>query len=63
VEISTEKTEIMAFQGIYPIYSKVILYNKIIEQVSCLKFLGYYVTYENEKDIAEKITNLTEHWE
>jgi hypothetical protein len=33
------------------------LYYKIIEEVSCFKYLGCCVTYGNEKDIAEKITS------
>jgi hypothetical protein len=32
MEISTEKTKIMAFQGKYPIHSKINMCNKIIEQ-------------------------------
>jgi hypothetical protein len=40
-DISTTKTKVMAYQGKYPIRSKIILNNKsIIEQVSNFNYLG-----------------------
>jgi hypothetical protein len=47
----------MYFPGKYPVRSKICIYDKIIEQVICFKYLEYYVTYKNEKDIAAKSTN------
>jgi len=43
MEISTVKTEIMAFHGKDPIHSEICIYNKVTEQVNCFKFLGYYI--------------------
>jgi hypothetical protein len=43
MEISSEKTKLMAFQEKYLNHSKIYIYNKITEQVSCFKYLGYYV--------------------
>jgi hypothetical protein len=63
MEITTEKTKIMADEVKYPIHSKIFIYNKITELVNCFKYRGYYVTYENEKDIAEKLQTSTQQWE
>jgi hypothetical protein len=49
------KCQKMAFQGKYPICSKMFMYNNISEQVSCFQYLGDYVRYENEKGIAENL--------
>jgi hypothetical protein len=57
VQTSTKKTKIMAFEGKYPIRRKIFMYNKITENVSCFKYLEPCVTYENKKNIAEKITD------
>jgi hypothetical protein len=57
LEILIEKAKIMDFQGKYPARSKLYIQNKITEQVSSSKYLGYWVTHKNEKDTAEKITN------
>ncbi|KAJ4430310.1 hypothetical protein ANN_22523 [Periplaneta americana] len=35
--------------------SKICLYNKPVEQVSCFKYLGYHLSYEQEKDISTKL--------
>jgi len=32
----------MVLQGKDPIHSKICLYDKVIEQVNCLKCLGYW---------------------
>jgi hypothetical protein len=55
--ISTTKTKVMAFQGKYPIRSKIILNNKsIIEQVSNLNYLGCNVTYKYDEDLNDKLS-------
>jgi hypothetical protein len=55
MEISTEKTKIMAFQRKYPIHSKFCKHSKISKHVNCFKYLRDYTTYENEKDTAGEI--------
>jgi hypothetical protein len=55
--ISTTKTEVTAFQGKYPIRSKIILNNKsITEQVSNFNYLGCNVTYKYEEDLNDKLS-------
>jgi hypothetical protein len=47
----------MAFQGKYPIRSKIILNNKlIIEQVSNFNYLGCNVTYKYDEDLNHKLS-------
>lgn len=53
--ISTDKTKVMAFLGSYPIRSKIVLNNKIIEQVNTFKYLGCNVTYNKSREIDEKL--------
>jgi hypothetical protein len=54
--ISTTKTKVTAFQGKYPVRSKIILNNKsIIEQVSNFNYLGCNVTYKYVEDLNDKL--------
>jgi hypothetical protein len=43
MDMSTEKTKIMASQAKYPVRSSICVSDKNTEQVSCFKYLGYYV--------------------
>jgi hypothetical protein len=54
MEISHQKTKIMAFKGTEQIRSK-ILTDNILEQVNTLTYLGCNI-YQEEKDIHSKIT-------
>lgn len=45
----------MAFKGRYPVRSKIVLDDTIIEQVSHFNYLGCNVSYQGEFDIAGKI--------
>lgn len=49
------KTKTMAFTGKYPIRTKIILENTMLEQVSRFKYLGYDITFFTESDIGKKI--------
>jgi hypothetical protein len=52
--ISTTKAKVMAFQGKYPIRSKIISNNKsITEQVSYFNYLGCNVTYKYNEDLRK----------
>jgi hypothetical protein len=57
--ISTTKTKVnkvMAFQGKYPIRSKIILNNKsIIQQVSSFNYLECNVIYKYDEDLNDKL--------
>ncbi|KAJ4448800.1 hypothetical protein ANN_00191, partial [Periplaneta americana] len=55
MEISTDKSKVMAFLGKEPVRSKICISNKIIEQVKNFSYLGYQISYEEEKDLNEKI--------
>ncbi|KAJ4438091.1 hypothetical protein ANN_14030 [Periplaneta americana] len=41
--------------GKEPVRSKICINNKIIEQVKHFSYLGYQISYEEEKDLKEKI--------
>ncbi|KAJ4431805.1 hypothetical protein ANN_20410 [Periplaneta americana] len=55
MEISTDNSKVMAFLGKEPVRSKIFINNKIIEQVKNFRYLGYQTSYEEEKDLNEKI--------
>jgi hypothetical protein len=46
----------MAFKGGDPLRSKIVINNKIIEQVNTFNCLGNLVSYEKEKDTDNKMT-------
>jgi hypothetical protein len=55
--ISTTKIKVMAFQGKYPIRSKIILNNKsITEKVSNFNYLGCNVTHKYDEDLNDKLS-------
>jgi flagellin-specific chaperone FliS len=54
--ISTDKSKVMSFKGKDPTRSKIVINNKIIEQVNIFNYLGNLVSYEKGKDIDNKIT-------
>jgi hypothetical protein len=56
MEISHQKTKIMAFKGTEPIRSKIVIDNMILEQVNTFTYLGCNIWYQEEKDIHFKIT-------
>jgi hypothetical protein len=56
MEISTEKTKIMAFCGKEPVPSKICLNNKILERVNEFNYLGYKLSFMGELDLPEKIS-------
>ena len=55
MEISTEKSKIMAFCGKDPVPSKICLDKKILERVNQLSYLGYRFSFLEELDISDKI--------
>jgi hypothetical protein len=46
----------LAFKGRDQTRSKIVIYNKIVEQVNTFIYLGNLISYEKEKDINSKIT-------
>jgi Tfp pilus assembly pilus retraction ATPase PilT len=55
MRISTMKTKTMAFQRENHIRCKIMIDNKIIEQVSSFKYLGFDVSYCLKEDIKIKL--------
>jgi len=53
--ISAQKTKSMVFKGRDPVRSKIVINNKIIEQVNLFKYLGNMISYEGELDIDNKL--------
>jgi hypothetical protein len=47
----------MAFRGRDPVRTKIVIDNKIIEQVNSFNCLGNAISYENEMDIDNKLHN------
>ena len=53
--ISVQKTESMAFKGRDAVRTKIVIDNKIIEQVNLFNCLGNMISYEGELDIDSKL--------
>ena len=47
----------MAFEGRDPVRTKIVIDNKIIEQVNLFNYLGNMIFYEKELDIDNKLNN------
>jgi len=56
LNISVQKTKLMAFKGQGPVRIKIEIDNKIIEKVNLFNYLGYVISYEGELDIDNKLT-------
>ena len=54
-KMSVKKTKIMAFKGKDPIRSKIVIEDKILEQVSDFKYLGCEISFKYDKDIEQKV--------
>ena len=55
--ISVQKTKSVAFKGRDPARTKIVIDNKIIEQVNLFNYLGNMISYEKELDIDNKLHN------
>lgn len=55
LSISVSKTKVMAFRGKYPIRTKIIIDDKVIEQVKHFNYLGCDITYEYSNDMKTKL--------
>jgi len=47
----------MVFRGRDPVRTKIVIDNKIIEQVNSFNYLGNMISYEKELDIDNKLHN------
>jgi len=55
--VSVQKTKSMAFKGRDPVRTKIVIDNKIIEQVNSFNYLGNMISYEKELDSDNKLHN------
>jgi len=55
--MSAQKTESMAFKRGDAARTKIVIDNKIIEQVNLFNCLGNVISYEGELDIDNKLNN------
>ena len=55
MEISTEKSKIMAFCRKDPVQSKICVDNKIFERVNQFSYLDYKLSFMEELNISDKI--------
>jgi hypothetical protein len=55
VEISIYKSKVMALEGKYPVRSKIMIKNKIIEQVKNFNYLGCDISYNYDDDLQNKL--------
>jgi len=56
--ISAQKTKSMPFKGRDPVRTKIVIDNKIIEQVNLFNYLGNVIAYEGELDTDKKLNNV-----
>ena len=57
VTISVQKTDLMALKGREPVRSKIVMDNKIVEQVRSFNCLGNLVYCDEEVDIDSKLNS------
>jgi hypothetical protein len=56
--ISVQKTKSMAFKGSDPVRTKIIMDNKIIEQVNSFNYLGNMISYEKNWTMTTNYKNI-----
>ena len=54
--VRTIKVIILTYKGQDPVRTKIVIDNKIIEQVKLFNYLGNVSSYEGELDIDNKLT-------
>ena len=57
ITISVQKTKSMAFKGWDPVRTKIVVDNKIIEQINLFNYLGNMISYEGELDTDNKLNH------
>jgi hypothetical protein len=59
MEISIDKSKVMAFRGKEPVQSKICLNNKMTERTNRFNYLDYKLSFQGEADLSQKITKYT----
>ncbi|XP_039280957.1 uncharacterized protein LOC120350635 [Nilaparvata lugens] len=57
--IALQKSKVMAFKGKWPVRSKIVLENQILEQVKCFNYLACRISFDREDDVSEKLTKFS----
>ena len=55
LQISTHKTNVMAFSGTDLVRAKIVIDSTVLEQVRNFKYLGYSVSYNAYNDVVNKL--------
>jgi len=55
LNISVQETKSMVYTGRDPVRTKIVIDNKIMEQVNMFSYLGNMISYEGELDIDNKL--------
>jgi len=53
-----EEKKLMVCKGQEPVRSKIVIHNKITEQVNSFNYLRNLISYKKEMDIDNKLNNL-----
>ena len=59
IEISPEKSEIIAFSGQHSVRCKIVV-DKCLQEVKNFKYLGCEISYKNEKFIQPQLVKFSE---
>jgi hypothetical protein len=63
MELSIEKSKVMAFCVKEPVPSKICLNNKTIERTNDFTYLGYKLSFQGETDLPQKkLQNTQKPW-
>jgi hypothetical protein len=57
LSISVQKTKLMALKGGKPDGGKIVIHNKIIEEVNFCNYTGNFISYEKDVDVDNKLNN------
>jgi hypothetical protein len=60
MEMPPEKSETIVFLGKDPVGYKFVVDNKCLQKVQYFKYFGYEVSYENGKDIQQKLAKFAQ---
>jgi hypothetical protein len=60
MEISTRRSETMAFLGQDSVRCKIVVDNKCLQEVKNIKYLGCDISHGNEHDIQQKLTKFSQ---
>ena len=58
ITITVRKTKLVAFKGRDPVRTKIVIDNKIIEQINSFNYLRILISYEKEVEIDKKKSNI-----